>query len=102
MKRVLLTIFILFTTLSVNATESTDYLKSVYQPQYERKLKVVSKEEFIDKYDQYFNGVYIPSISYGYGYMKVKRCKKVSISYICILDCDGKPIWGAIIPTKDA
>lgn len=98
MKKIVALILTFLTMLSVNATESTEYLESIYQPKYEQKLKIVSKGEVIDKYDQTFNGVYIPEISYGFGYMKVKKCKKQTISYICLLDCNRKPLWGYVIP----
>ena len=98
MKKLVLLLIILFSTISVYATESTEYLENLYQPKYERKLKITSKGEVIDKYDQFFNGVYIPEISYGYGYLKVKKCRKQKISYICLLDCNRKPLWGHVIP----
>ena len=41
---------------------------------------------------------YISSIVYGYGYMKIPKCKKQRISYITLIGNDCKPIWGYVIP----
>ena len=38
------------------------------------------------------------SIVYGYGYMKIPKCKKQRISYITLIGNDCKPIWGYVIP----
>ena len=60
--------------------------------------KIVSKKEFIDKYEQKVGDYYISSIVYGYGYMKIPKCKKQRISYITLIGNDCKPIWGYVIP----
>ena len=84
--------------LDVHATDVTDYLKAVYEEQNNVKAKIVSKGESVSKYEQYVGETFVPNIAYGYGYLKIKRCKRQVISYICLLDCDNKPIWGYIIP----
>ena len=58
----------------------------------------VSKKEFIDKYEQKVGDYYISSIVYGYGYMKIPKCKMQRISYITLIGNDCKPVWGYVIP----
>ena len=59
---------------------------------------IIAKKEFIDKYEQKVGDYYISSIVYGYGYMKIPKCKKQRISYITLIGNDCKPIWGYVIP----
>ena len=99
MRKLLLTISILFFTLSANATCCSDYLAELYSKEYNSKVKIVSKKEHIDKYEQKIGDFYVSSIVYGVGYLKRPKCKKMRITYICLLEsCDKPPIWGYVIP----
>lgn len=99
MKKFLLLALILFSTLSANATCCIDYLQELYSKEYNSKVKIVSKKEHIDKYEQKIGENFVSSIVYGVGYMKKPKCKKIRITYICLLSsCDKPPIWGYIIP----
>ena len=80
------------------ATEVTDYLENIYLQEHSTATKIVSKDEHIEQYEQKLGNESFPFIAYGFGYMKVKRCKKQTISYICLLDNNCQPIWGYIIP----
>ena len=82
MKRVFLFLVVSLLANSVFATECSDFLKNTYQKNYDKPLKVVSKLELINNYEQEIGNTYVPYIAYGNGYMKVKRCKKTNISYI--------------------
>lgn len=99
MRKLLLLSLILFSTLSANATCCSDYLADLYSKEYNSKVKIVSKKEHIDKYEQKIGDNFVSSIVYGVGYMKRPKCKKLRITYICLLEsCDKPPIWGYVIP----
>lgn len=97
MKRLFLVLMSLL-LLPVEASECSKYLTDLYSKEYENPCKVVSKQEFVDKYEQKVGDYFISSIVYGYGYMKKHKCKKIRITYITLLGCDGNPIWGYVIP----
>ena len=99
MRKLLLLTLILFSTLGANATCCSDYLTDLYSKEYNTKVKIITKEEHIDKYEQKIGNCFISSIVYGVGYMKRTKCKKIRITYICLLEnCEKPPIWGYIIP----
>ncbi len=99
MKKLLLITLILLSTLNANATCYSEYLEDLYSKELNTKVKITSKEEHIDKYEQKIGDYFISSIVYGVGYMKQPKCKKIRITYICLLEsCDKPPIWCYIIP----
>lgn len=99
MKRTfILALFILLTPFSVFATEATDYLSDVYSKEYNSKVKIKSKKEYCDKYEQEIGGQYISSIVYGQADMKIKKCKKQKVNYICLFKNDCEIFWGYVIP----
>ncbi len=101
MRRVLLILMLFLTTLTANATDCSRYLCNVYSEECNSKVKVVSKKEFIDKYEQEINGEQISAIAYGTGYIKYPKCKKQNILYICLLRDDCSIIWGEVIPQEN-
>lgn len=100
MKRALLILMLLFTTAVANATECSRYLCNVYSDECNQKVKVVSKKEFIDKYEQEINGEQIAAIAYGTGYIKYPKCRKQDVIYICLLREDCSIIWGEVSPIE--
>lgn len=98
MRRVLVILGFLFTTLCANATECSKYLCQVYSDECNAKVKVVSYKEFVDEYYQEIDGEQIAAIVYGRGYIKKPKCKRQRMTYICLLRCDGSIIWGDVIP----
>ena len=80
------------------ATEYTDYFSELYSKEYKKPVKIVSKTENIEKYEQKIGDQFISSIVYGVGYMKVKGQKKIRITYICLLKNSCEIFWGHIIP----
>lgn len=100
MRRVLLILMLLLTTVSANATECSKYLRKVYSDECNAKVKVVSKKEFIDKYEQEIDGEQVSAIAYGTGYIKYPKCKKQDILYVCLLREDCSIIWGEVIPQE--
>lgn len=98
MKRILLILIALCFSVQVFASEVTEFLESICEKNCNTTIKIVSKTEHTDNYNQKIGDVTFPYIAYGYGYMKKKKCKKQTISYICLLNENCKPIWGYIIP----
>ena len=98
MKRKILTLIALCFSLSVSASEVTEFLESVCEANCNTTVKIVSKTEHIDVYNQKIGDILFPYIAYGFGYKKEKKLKKQTISYICLLDENYKPIWGYVIP----
>ncbi len=80
---------------------AANILCNVYSDECNQKVKVVSKKEFIDKYEQEINGEQIAAIAYGTGYIKYPKCKKQDIIYICLLREDCSIIWGEVSPTEN-
>ena len=81
------------------ASQYTDYFSDLYSKEYNKRVKIVSKDEQIEKYEQKIGEQFVSSIVYGVGYMKRPKCKKLRITYICLLEsCDKPPIWGYVIP----
>ena len=61
----LIFLIFVFTSLSANATVSTDYLERVYSCQCKKDVTFKSKKEYIDKYEQRLGDKFISSIVYG-------------------------------------
>lgn len=98
MKRIFLLILIIANASCALASECTNYLKEVQSQSCNKKVKVVSKVEFNEEYQQMLGDEQITSITCGSGYIKIKGRKKKNISYVCLLNKDCKPVWGYIIP----
>ena len=62
-----------------------------------QKVCINVKKEYTQIYGQKFGEQTIPAITYGYGDMTIRGCKKCRITYIVLLDCDCKPVWSAIV-----
>lgn len=97
-RRIILTLFVLLNTVSVFASEASDFLTDLYTKEYKCDVKIKSKREFCDKYEQKIGGQYISSIVYGQADMKIKGHKKQKVSYICLMENDCKIVWGYVIP----
>ena len=103
MKNLFLILGLCFSVLSVYAssTEASKYAEEQYAKQIgNEKVSINVKKEHTMEYDQKVGELKIPAITYGYGDMKAKKCRKIRISYICLLDEDCKPIWSYIVPSK--
>ena len=99
MKKFIYTACILILSAAVQASECVDYLSELYSCQYDAPVKIKSKLEVIDKYEQKIGNEYVSSIVYGQADLKIKHRKKMRVSYICLLkSCTEKPMWGYIIP----
>lgn len=82
-------------------TEASKYAEEQYAKQNcLSKVKINVKKEHTIENLQKLCEQKIPVIVFGYGDLKAKKCKKTSISYICLLDENYKPIWSYIIPSK--
>ncbi len=92
--------FLIF-PVSAKTTNASKYAESQYaETQGFSKVRINVKKEHIDEYQQKIGEQIIPAITYGYGDMKIKGCKKCRISYIVLLDCNSKPIWSYIMPSN--
>jgi len=91
-------LFLVLVSGTSKATECTNYLTNIYSNDKELSVKIISKTEHNDKYEQKIGDYYVSSITYGTGWMKCSRRKKMRISYITIYDKNCKPIWGYVIP----
>ena len=98
MRKFLCILVLLVTNISVSASEVTEYLEAISSIKYGKPVKVVSKMEHIEKYEQKIGEEIFPFIVYGFGYIKVKKIKKQTISYIGLLDKNCKPVWAYVIP----
>ena len=99
MRKLILLTLIILSALKANATCCSEYLEDLYSKEYNAKVKIISKDEFIDKYEQKIGDRFVSSIVYGTGYLKRPKCKKIRITYICMLEDSTKPpIWGYVIP----
>lgn len=98
MKRLFLLLILSLFLLPAEASECSKYLSELYTQECECQVKIVSKNEHIDRYEQKIGDAYVSSIAYGTGYMKKKKCKKIRITYITLLDENCNPIWGYVIP----
>ena len=98
MWRFALILIIFFLAVPVQATECTKYLVDLYSKEYGCPVKITSRKEFVDKYEQKIADYEVFSIVYGYGFMKRPKCKRMRITYITLMNNDCKPIWGYVIP----
>lgn len=80
--------------LYCSATEASKYVSNLYG----KNSHIVVKKEHTQELFQHVGNKDISAITYGWGDLKVKGCKKCSISYVCILNKERKPIWGYVIP----
>ena len=98
MKKFILTLSVLLFANQVFATEVTDYLVEKYSKECGSKVRIQSLKEHTDSYSQKIGDYCVSSIVYGYGSMKMPKCRKTRITYVCILDNENQPIWGYVIP----
>lgn len=98
MKKLILFLSVLFLSSPVFATEVTDYLVEKYSKESGSKVNIQSLKEHTDPYSQKIGDYCVSSIVYGYGSMKMPKCRKTRITYVCILDNENQPIWGYVIP----
>ena len=96
MRKLFVLLIISCFSLSVSATECTNYLTNQYQEEFGIKPKIKSKSEYANEYYQMLGDSYINSMIYGNGYLKRRKFKKANISYKCTVDKDGKITWGSI------
>ena len=64
------------------------------------KVRINVKKEHTDEFQQKIGEQDIHTITYGYGDIKIKGCKKCRVSYIVLFACNNKPIWSYIMPSK--
>ena len=84
-----------------SSTEASKYAETQYAKQIgNEKVHINVKKEHTIEYQQKVGEQIIPAITYGYGDMKAKKCRKTRVSYICLLDENCKPVWSYIIPSK--
>ena len=97
MKKLILFLSVLFLSSPVFATEVTDYLVEKYSKESGSKVNIQSLKEHTDSYSQKIGDYCVSSIVYGYGSMKMPKCRRTRITYVCILDNENQPIWGYVI-----
>ena len=97
-KLIILLFFILISTTCVHASDCTKYLVDLYSKEYNCPVKIVSRQEFVNKYEQKFGEYNLKSIVYGFGFMKRPKCRRVRITYIALMDENCKPVWGYVMP----
>lgn len=101
MKKILLTIIILFLPTLVYATEYSKFAEKEYAKKINAdKVHIVVKKEHVEKYSQEIGCEFVPFIAYGYGDLKVSGQKKQRITYICLLNKNLKPTWSEIYFSK--
>lgn len=101
MKRVISLILLCLAFNQVYAsTEASEFVAEQYAAASgNEQVHIVVKKEHTMEYQQPVGGEMIPAITYGYGDMKVKGCRKLKITYLCLLNKDFKPLWSYIIPS---
>lgn len=103
MKKLLLILSLCFSILSVSAsvTEASKFAGEQYAVQTgNENVRINVKKEHTIEYKQKIGEQMVPAITYGWGDMKAKKCKKVRVTYICLLDETSKPFWSYIVPNK--
>ena len=70
----------------------------LYSKEYNCPVKIVSRQEFVNTYEQKFGEYNLKSIVYGFGFMKRPKCRRVRITYIALMDENCKPVWGYVMP----
>lgn len=98
MKKFILALSVLLFANQVFATEVTDYLVEKYSKECGSKVRIQSLKEHTDSYSQKIGDYCVSTIVYGYGSMKMPKCRRTRITYVCILDNENQPIWGYVIP----
>lgn len=96
-KKIFLLTLLFFAGIPSFASQSSDYLSQKYSADNPLPVKIKCKSEFSDKLGQKIDGIYISFYTYGQGTMKIKKFKKQKVDYICLFDCDEKPVWGTVI-----
>ena len=100
MRKAFLLSLVIFASMIIptQATECTKFLVELYSKHYDCPVKITARKEFVEKYEQKIANYDVASVVYGYGFMKLKECKKTRITYITLMDKNTKPIWGYVIP----
>ena len=97
MKNYLVILMLFLSVLSVSATEASKFVEQKYTEQTGCKsVKITVKKEHTEEYQQPIGSQMVPAITYGYG----DKCKKIRITYICLLDENCLPFWCFIVPGK--
>ena len=89
--------------LSINcvfcSTKASIYAETQFANQNSAKrVHIIVKKEFTLDSSQCIGKQTISAITYGYGDLKIKGCKKHKITYICLLNNKYNPILSYIIP----
>ncbi len=129
MKNFILFFFLIYSCMSAIAytTEASKFAEEQYGLFNNNKVHINSKKEHTVEYQQFIGDIFVPAITYGYGDMKISKkqkkqlnkekykgskyswthclCnsaknKKCRITYTVLLDCNCKPIWSGIYPSK--
>jgi hypothetical protein len=103
MKNLVLVFVLFFSVLSsfASSTDASRFAAKEYSKQTgNAQVYINVKKEHTIENMQKIGEKNVPAITFGYGDMKAKKCRKTRISYICFLDDDYKPFWSYIIPTK--
>ena len=98
MKKIILFLSVLLLSTPVFASQATEYLTEKYSKECNSKVRIQTLKEHRDDYSQKIGDYEISSIVYGYGSMKMPKCRRTRITYVCVFDKDCNPIWGYIIP----
>ena len=98
MQKFILCFLLLTLSSSAMASQYTDYFSDLYSKEYNKRVKIVSKDEQIEKYEQKIGEQFVSSIVYGVGYMKVKGERKKRITYIVLLKNNCEIFWAHVIP----
>ena len=94
----LLICLLLLNSLTVYATESTDFLVDLYSKEYSQNVKIKPYKEFKNPCEQKIGDNYISEIVYGQAKFKMKKVRTQKVSYICVMDENKQPFWGYVIP----
>ena len=60
------------------------------------KAHITVKNEHLEKLGWEMGDDFVPFVVYGYGDLKSKNHKKQRVTYICLLNFAGKPVWSYI------
>ena len=96
MKKISLFLILFFYCINCFATEYSEFSAKQYGKFCEHVPHITLKKEYLEIYGQEIGNEFIPYIAFGYGDLKIKKCKKQRVTYICLLDCKLKPIWSHI------
>lgn len=98
MKKVVLLFALLFVINIVCATESTKYFEKQMSEKYNCPVNIKLIKEYSEPYFQKICERQITDIVYGEAYLKITRCKKTKISYVCLKDDNSKIVHCDMIP----